>query len=259
MSGKIEETPEHVLDEAALEQAREYREGLLWWAEARLARSALETPPPPLPPSSTEISQRAFDMIVFFEVTSEALYTQKYRMPIWPKGASGVTIGIGYDVGYANRVQLRDDWAQSIPDAMIRALEAAIGVTGEAARPLAAALGASVDVPWQAASAVHRRRVIPRWVSLVERSLGNTARIGADCLGALVSLTYNRGASFTKDGDRYREMRAIREHMAAKEFARIPGELRAMRRLWPEVPGLQARRNQEAKLFEDGLRAIPVV
>jgi hypothetical protein len=50
---------------------------------------------------------------------------------------------------------------------------------------------------------------MPRWVSVGENALSNTRKIGADCMGSLVSLTYNRGASYAKDGDRYREMRAI--------------------------------------------------
>ena len=44
----------------------------------------------------------------------------------------------------------------------------------------------------------------PRWVALVEGALVNTNRLGPASLGALVSLTYNRGASNPKLGDRYR-------------------------------------------------------
>ena len=43
-------------------------------------------------------------------MTGEQAYTKKYRKPVWPKGQSGVTIGIGYDVGYASKPQLRADW-----------------------------------------------------------------------------------------------------------------------------------------------------
>jgi hypothetical protein len=96
-----------------------------------------------------------------------------------------------------------------------------------------------------------------RWVGLVERSLPNTGAIGPDCLGALVSLTYNRGASFGKAGARYREMRNIKAHMAAKAFGDIPDEFRSMKRLWPDMTGLQKRREREARLFQRGLAALP--
>ena len=61
-------------------------------------------------------------------------------------------------------------------------------------------------------------KVIPRSVALVKRPLPNTAQLSQDSLGALVSLTYNRGASFGKAGDRYVEMRSIRQRMQAREF-----------------------------------------
>ena len=42
---------------------------------------------------------------------------------------------------------------------------------------------------------------------------------------------------------------AGRQHMVDREFAKIPGELRSMKRLWPDLPGLQKRRDLEADLF----------
>ena len=53
--------------------------------------------------------------------------------------------------------------------------------------------------------------------------------------------------------DRHREMRAIAQHMAAKEFGKIPGEFLAMRRLWPQGGDLWRRRGHEAALFQKGL------
>lgn len=248
------ETP---LDEAELEQARSDREGLAWWAEYVQENEGLETQQLGGAGSSTPISQGAFDLIVEFEVSSKAVYERKYRSTIWPKEQSGVTIGIGYDVGYATKAQLWDDWKGSIPDAMITALEKAIGVTGAPADAVARRLHPSVDISFDAAIAVHRRKVVPRWVALVEHSLPNTGALKPDSLGALVSLTYNRGATFSKAGERYREMRAIKKHMADRDFAAIPAEFLSMRRIWPNVPGLQSRREREAKLFRVGLGAVP--
>ena len=245
------------LSEAELEQVRSDREGFEWLHELLTSENVLETVQPGGAPSATQISGEAFDLIVEFEVTGEQTYTKKYRKPVWPKGHSGVTIGIGYDVGYASKPQLRADWGGSIADAMITALESALGVTGTPANAVAKRLQAKVDVPWASAIDVHREKVLPRWVGLVERSLPNTGAIGPDCLGALVSLTYNRGASFGKAGARYREMRNIKAHMAAKAFGDIPDEFRSMKRLWPDMTGLQKRREREARLFERGLAALP--
>src|SRR5262245_4055265 len=241
------------LSEAELEQVRSDREALEWLHEAE---GSLETVQPSGAPSSTPISSEAFDLIVEFEVSGEQAYTKKYRKPVWPEGRSGVTIGIGYDVGYASKPQLWADWGGGIDDAMIKALEGALGVTGAPANAVAKNLTPKVDVPWQSAIKVHRDKVLPRWVGLVEGRLSNTATIGPDCLGALVSLTYNRGASFGQDGARYREMQNIKAHMAAKAFGKIPAEFRSMKRLWPNMKGLQKRREREAQLFERGLAAL---
>jgi hypothetical protein len=100
---------------------------------------------------------------------------------------------------------------------------------------------------------------VPRWATTVRKALPNCDKLSPDCFGALVSLAYNRGASFSLAGERYAEMRAIKAHMAAGEFSKIPGEFRSMKRLWmtPSVRGVAARRDHEALLFQKGL-ADPV-
>jgi hypothetical protein len=152
-----------------------------------------------------------------------------------------------------SKAQLSADWSGVLLGDMVAALQEAVGVTGVAARALARALRRSVDVPWEAALTVHRDRVIPRWIEIVKRALPNTGVFSPGCLGSLVSHPYNRGASYSGSGNRYREMRAIKSHMAATQFSRIPGEIRLMKRLWRAVPGLQRRREKEVALFESGL------
>lgn len=202
------------------------------------------------------ISEKAIAMIVGFEVTSEAVYEAKYEKPTWPGGSSGVTVGIGYDVGYVSAQDLAQDWQGEIADAMIAALRTAVGVKGSPAKPLAHALGASVLVSWAAANEVFRTRSIPPLVARVGRALQNCGLLSGDSLGALVSLAYNRGVSFDATDDRHREMRAIKSHMAEKQFGLIPAEFRSMKRLWPDTPGLVERREEEAQLFEQGLLTV---
>ncbi len=252
MSDRDSHTDDDVrLSENEIEAARQDREGLEWLAQER--RSAIETVQPDGPASTRRISDEAFDLIVEFEVSSQQVYTARYRKPVWPQGASGVTVGVGYDVGYATKALLHADFDGAIPAGMVSALERALGVTGTPAAALAESLRSEVDVPWDAAIAVHRDKVVPRWTGVAERALQNTSALPPSSLGALVSLIYNRGASFSRQGDRYAEMRRIREHMAARDFEAVPGDIRSMKRLWPTVPGLQKRREREARLFEVGL------
>jgi len=200
------------------------------------------------------ISDAAIDLIVFAEVTSGAYYVRHYQRPTWPGESSGVTIGIGYDCGYVTETELRRDWAGLLPPGAINALvHSAVGIHGDAAEARARGLQ-GIGVPWSAAMAEFRGNELPKWIARTSAALPNTGRLHPDCLGALVSLTYNRGASYDLRGARYAEMRAIKQHMTGGKFERIPAELRAMVRLWPRTKGLRLRREAEAKLFEQGLR-----
>jgi len=97
---------------------------------------------------------------------------------------------------------------------------------------------------------------VPKWIGLTRARLPNFDALPLDCQGALVSLAFNRGASFDNIGDRYAEMRAIKAHMVAGEITKIPAEFLAMRRLWPSGGDLWRRRGHEAALFEKGLATI---
>lgn len=205
--------------------------------------------------SRRTIAQPAIDLIVASEVTSKAHYQKKLQSPIWPKGRSGVTIGIGYDVGTVDEPTLRADWAGVLDEAALARLAKTCTITGPRAEAFIRGL-ADLRVPFEDAMKVFLARSLPVFIGQVERALPNTALLGPECLGALTSLVYNRGTPFQRPDDRYREMRAIREHMADKAFALIPGELRAMKRIWqgdPNSAGLLVRREAEAALFERGL------
>lgn len=204
------------------------------------------------------IAQEAIDLIVAEEVASRAVYERKYIHPEWPGGQSGVTIGIGYDIGAGVRSidQLRGDWKGLLSDGDIIALSRAIGVTGAAARSLANNLVA-VTVSWDVAMQVFEKTDIPRWYETCKKVLPNFEKLSKECKGALLSLAYNRGASFNDQtgNERYKEMRNIRTHMVTENYAAIPNEFRAMKRLWvgKGLDGLLARRDREADLFQRGL------
>jgi len=207
------------------------------------------------PLSSRKISDRAVDMIRVFEISSKKQYEKLYQKPTWPYGLSGVTIGIGYDVGYVNKAWLHEDWDSLNLDAEVKALEPACEVTGERAHALIPGLS-NIKISFDIADAQFSSRVLPRTVSETLYALPNAGTLPNDSLGALVSLVYNRGASFKNNTDRYAEMRDIRLYTVQKKFEKIPGALRSMKRLWegdPKMAGLVRRRELEARLFEAGL------
>ena len=209
-----------------------------------------------LPPSSTQISPRAVDMIVQFEVSDEKLYSARYQSPTWPGGDSGVTIGIGYDIGYISKSFFKDDWQGLLPDDVIDKLSNMCGIKGGSARELIDSLRA-IKIDWVTAQTQFLKRDLPLYIADTEAALKNTNLLPSDSMGAIVSLVYNRGASFSATDGNHAEMRNIKAHMANKEFSKIADEFRAMKYLWDadhkNLPGLITRRELEALLFEHGL------
>lgn len=205
-----------------------------------------------------KISQAAFDLIWNEETGGRAYYTgSRERSCDWPGGASGVTIGGFYDLGYCTHDEFRKDWGDKLPKTMLDELEDVIGITGRVAQSHAAELH-TVDVPYDTAMDVFTNREIPKWEAVVLRDLPNADKLSGDSLGALVSLAMNRGDSWNLPRgkglvDRYREMRLIKNDMAAQRFSQIPALFRSMQRLWPAGGDLWKRREHEATLFEKGL------
>jgi len=214
------------------------------------------------PPSSTPISQRAIDLIIACEISSELLYTRNYQRPTWPFGLSGVTIGIGYDVGYVTKDMLKEDWQDFVAAEIIERLGDACGRKGDSANEIVGSFR-DIAINWESALNQYLRKTQPLYIAETETALKNTELLSPDSLGALVSLVYNRGASFgvsasADSSGRYEEMRNIKKHMSEKEFSKIPDEFRSMKRLWitqANMAGLVKRRELEAALFELGLKS----
>jgi GH24 family phage-related lysozyme (muramidase) len=212
-------------------------------------------------PSLRKISKRASALIISSEVSGVSQYTQRFHRPTWPGGSSGVTIGIGYDLGFVNLREFGADWTDYLDGDEFRALSGCCGLYGERARSALRDVS-RVDIPWPLANRQYEEQIQPRRIGETEAVLRNSGLLSPDSLGALVSLVYNRGAAGflvpqNKDpAGRFREMRNIRYLMEAKRFAEIPAQLLAMRRLWQRAPGGQGlvlRRELEAQLFSLGL------
>lgn len=195
------------------------------------------------------IAPAAVDLIIRWEVSSEAYYRSRLKHPIWPGGASGITWGIGYDGGHQTARDIRAAWAAH---AQAGRLAGTSGIAGEPAR---AALPDYTDiaVPWPMARQVFASDSLPLYRSAARRAFGapfDALPLGAQ--GALLSLVYNRWISMA--GRRNAEKRAIRDDcLPARDVHCIGAQLRAMCRLWagtPNGPGLCARREDEARLAE---------
>ncbi|WP_200232455.1 glycoside hydrolase family protein, partial [Rubrivivax gelatinosus] len=203
--------------------------------------------------STRKLSQAAIDTIIAFEVASPEAYVVRYRKPIWPGGGSGVTIGVGYDLLFANRRFIDRDWPLISQDRK-DLLYSVVGLSGQEARDALPSVQ-SVDIPWEVANSQFLD-FLPYPTNEAESAFPNCGELRDDAFGALVSLVYNRGTLISKSNPNRVEMYEIRELMRAKRFRDVPERIRAMKRLWEKdrnARGLVKRREAEALLFERGL------
>jgi hypothetical protein len=214
------------------------------------------TPPTDAAIYSLVVSKRALDKIIEYEVSSAAIYEKKYQKPIFPGAESGVTIGIGYDLGHNTKTAIDADWRGKIPDADLELLKAVAGAKGEKAKSLCAELK-SVSVPFGAACEVFYVCTLPRYAKDTRAVYPGVEKLPADAQGALLSLIYNRGSSLA--GDRRKEMKEICALVAAKDLKGIAEQIAAMKRLWDKtkLPGLHARRDDEALLVKNARGTYP--
>jgi hypothetical protein len=203
-------------------------------------------------------SEKAFEQIVTEEDGNESYYVTHYEGFDYPGGASGPTLAIGWDCGYATPGEAVADWTGIVSPDTVTHIVAACGRKGAFAADFVRANPHAVTITWDQAMQEFREREMPKWEAQLDAALPNTDLLSGDSYGVLVGLSYNRGDSFSTPGPRYAEMRAIKAHMEAKAFDLIPGELLSMRRLWPAGGDLWRRRGHEADLFSAGLGQSPV-
>ncbi|UZD23448.1 hypothetical protein [Algoriphagus halophytocola] len=206
---------------------------------------------PKIPPGASLIaSKTSLDIIVEFEVSSKSVYQRKYSHPILPGEYSGITIGIGYDLGHVNEATFHEDWSDLISQEDFDTLKQALGKTKTAARAALHGKILEVDIPWETAIEVFYTRSLPIWARRCIKIYPGLEKLPPDVQGTMVSLVYNRGTSLSASDSR-REMRNLQKHIADANLRAMAEEFRSMKRLWPNSAGLRRRRDKEAALIEN--------
>lgn len=199
------------------------------------------------------LSPAALRLILKYEVGGgEAYYNRALKRPTWPGGASGVTIGVGYDLGYTAKERFLADWA-ALDDNTRARLVPVIGYKGQSARNMTRGVR-HLEIPWAVAFAVFQARTVPYWIEQTKRAFPRSVELPDDAFGALVSLVFNRGPSLK--GANRQDMNDIYVILAdgvqAGDLGLIAQQLREMKRIWAGkgLDGLIARREEEARLVE---------
>ena len=199
------------------------------------------------------ISKRAIELIIQHEVGGRAYYDKKLQAPIWAGGESGVTIGMGYDLGYNTEKQFMLDWSGVINLNYINALRPTIGVKGTQAKAMLKGEILNVRIPYNTAYEVFVKSSLPRYYAMTKKIYPNMDLLNDDTKGALVSVVYNRGNKL--EGDSRAEMRAIVDLIAKQDYEGIAEQIEKSKRLWENrgLDGLVVRRESEADLIRESI------
>jgi len=205
------------------------------------------------------LNKKSLDLILDFEVGGGENYYNKFlKNPAWPEGQSGVTIGVGYDLGYVNKAEFSEDW-KDLPKEIFDRLYKVVGIKGYNAKNLIRGLK-DITIPWELALKVFNNKTVTKFYNLTRETFPNFDNLPEDAKGGLVSLVFNRGAAL--EGDRRREMKLIRDGMKLvsvydqKALTFIANQIRNMKRIWiggSIEKGMSRRRDAEAKLIEESL------
>lgn len=189
------------------------------------------------------LTREGLDFIIEQETGGRDEYN---RHPEWPGEASGITIGVGYDLGYNLSTAVSQDWSQHVSRPDLARLVACTGIRGQDAKLLLCSVR-DITIDWESAIDVFERVTVPRFYLQMLRIYPQADELEPHQTAALLSLVFNRGASLT--GDRRKEMLEIQTALKTGELAQVPDLIRSMERLWPDTKGLRLRRHREADLF----------
>ncbi|MBI5473732.1 MAG: hypothetical protein HY961_15445, partial [Ignavibacteriae bacterium] len=145
----------------------------------------------------------------------------------WPGGFSGITIGIGYDLGYVTVDQFESDWGSYISRLNIDKLRVAVGLRGMRAKNKAEEF-VGTRIRRVDAEQVFTLKTLPLFAFRANQAFPCFDKLPEKAQGALVSLVYNRGTSMVdRPGeDRRKEMRAIRDAVVQGDLSEIAAQLR---------------------------------
>ena len=203
--------------------------------------------------TSTQLSNKAYKLILDYEVGGgSAYYNKSLKRPCYPGGESGVTIGIGYDLGYNTALQFAEDWQGSLDIKSFNRLLQHIGKKSANAKAAIPSVK-DIEISWDAAEIVFKKNTLPRFINETKKAFPGVEKLHPDAFGALVSLVFNRGGSTT--GSSRLEMLNIKKAIISDRndiYNYIAAQIIDMKRLWVNkgLDGLLVRRNEESALVK---------
>ncbi len=220
--------------------------------------SWLESRPEPFP----RLETNGVAFIAEEETGGLAFYHAHTQWPHYPGEASGITIGVGYDLRWNSKEDFRATWGECLSDIALAELSKDIGKRGTKAR-VRELRQIGVEVPFKTAWPVFIEKTLSRFYSDSKAIYPSLDRLPGLCRSVLVSIVFNRGNDLK--GNRRKEMRTIQTILARADqagfskaqikniLAEVEDQIVSMKRLWNPSSGVFKRRQAEANLWRSGL------
>jgi len=189
-------------------------------------------------------------------------YEMVTRWPHYPGHASGITIGVGYDLRFNTEGNFKASWGSYLPDTYIDELVKDIGKKGSKSRAVELK-NKGVKIPFKSAWPVLIKMTLPRFYQNTESIYPSIDKLPDLCRSVLVSIVFNRGSRLS--GSTRKEMKGIQRilHLADEAtltqqqktelLQEVEEQILSMKRLWAPGSGLIKRRQAEANLWREGL------
>lgn len=196
------------------------------------------------------ISKNTINKLIEFEISSKAYYEKFIAKPHWPGGASGVTLGIGYDLGYHTKDEIRKDWENYLSPSELSIVIKCAGMIGSKAKAETASIVNKIKIPYDVAYKVFVEVSYPKYLRQALSIYPNLKNLHANAKGAIVNLVFNRGNSLV--GDSRKEMKALQDCIKKTDYNCTASQIISMKRLWfnKNLDGLLTRRDWEAKMVK---------
>jgi len=218
----------------------------------------LESKPEPFP----KLDTNGVAFIALEETGGLDYYNNYTRWPHFPGEASGITIGVGYDLRWNSEEDFLATWGRYLSDIALAELTKDIGKRGTKAR-VRELRQAGIEVPFKSAWPIFVEKTLPRFYDDSKIIYASLERLPGLCSSVLVSIVFNRGTDLR--GARRKEMRAIQTILEQADqdgleksdikaiLAEVEDQIVSMKRLWVPSSGLVKRRQAEANLWRTGL------
>ncbi len=193
------------------------------------------------------LPKEGLDMIIYYESGGEGYYNKVLKYPTVPPGASGVTIGVGFDLQFYSKDNIIRVW-EPLGKSKTERLSLASGLNHTKSKEYLPKVK-DILVTWGLAYDVFSEESVPTYYNLALRTFPGLDKLCPNAQAAVTSIVFNRGASLT--GPTRSEMRDLKTAIAKKDYKAMSDATLSMKRLWvgKGMDGLLKRRDAESKLI----------